>query len=740
MSGRPTISTRHDRDTNDSDAVSNLSSLDTDDTDEFGKLLIQHARDERRMRDAITGSTKIRPFRKARPQPRLGASLDRLERREREHERGNISPSPGRPYQEQPWESPSSVSSAGSRSDPPLRPPREWGRKGRRSADWLRKAMEPTATGTEDQREGHDRQEQSAGGQNRGSVDWAAAAADVPLPSIEDRTPSASPEARRRNPLVSSPLRDIPSGRSEESELFGDLTMGSILASTPAPHRRNTFLDDIRAEEIESLKDRAIATSRLDAMRETASERLTSTGAARTASSENMRANNESTGHSHPPQSPITIKSLTLKRSGSLNSAKTSFQLALEGGDRRPDAPTVDLNASQGQIYPARPSHKREDSHDLLRRLARVSSSSPSPGRPNRRSSSDLHGSPLAQAEGSKGKETASTEEIQKPTLPTPDPTPDAEPKNLDNSEKENIAPETRPEDRASHPPIKKPILYYPEADENVSKSPPLTTPRAIGAWVDTPGVRTGRKAVLDNTTQATRGRTPPKKQGSQKKASPVKALSKKALGDVLQAVPSNILGNATKREPQLPSSALDAIVGRAKAKEQTKSAKDDFGDSTIESLEELLGGGDDTTTNVDEPDEDTLLGLPIPKGTPKNDAERQRQREALVLHKMNARLRATRTSIRDADRGLRRVEHELERIDDAEAPKQEVKSHNDHGHCGRCGCPANGHYISPWNMMWSACAGLVSYRHRDGRLRPTRLGWICIVFLLWTISEWTLE
>ena len=54
-----------------------LTSLE-DGADEFERMMIQNARDEQRMRDAMQG--KVQPFRKARTHPRVSVTLENLER------------------------------------------------------------------------------------------------------------------------------------------------------------------------------------------------------------------------------------------------------------------------------------------------------------------------------------------------------------------------------------------------------------------------------------------------------------------------------------------------------------------------------------------------------------------------------------------------------------------------------------------------------------------------------------
>jgi hypothetical protein len=56
--------------------VSGLTALESD-ADDFERLMIQQARDERRLNDALRGTAQ--PFRKARTHPNVGLTLENLE-------------------------------------------------------------------------------------------------------------------------------------------------------------------------------------------------------------------------------------------------------------------------------------------------------------------------------------------------------------------------------------------------------------------------------------------------------------------------------------------------------------------------------------------------------------------------------------------------------------------------------------------------------------------------------------
>jgi hypothetical protein len=74
--------------------------------------------------------------------------------------------------------------------------------------------------------------------------------------------------------------------------------------------------------------------------------------------------------------------------------------------------------------------------------------------------------------------------------------------------------------------------------------------------------------------------------------------------------------------------SVLQTLVQEVKT--HGRGASTDYGDDTINSLEEMIA------TPTGEVKEDTLQGLQPPTVTPRNEAERQRQQELLSLHRMS--------------------------------------------------------------------------------------------------------
>jgi hypothetical protein len=246
-------------------------------------------------------------------------------------------------------------------------------------------------------------------------------------------------------------------------------------------------------------------------------------------------------------------------------------------------------------------------------------------------------------------------------------------------------------------------------------------TPVVTGAWVDTPGPRTVQRPTVESRS---RSRSP--KKGSPRKQRPSEQAA------VPKAEEPSDAATIEPVRPQLPKSALQALVDEAKSQGRRPSA--DYGDSTINSLEDLI------TPSAESPmEEDTLQGLQLPTETPRNEAERQRQQELLHLHRMNDRLRAARTSIRDASRGMKRVEDQVEHADEGEnGEKIKVVSR-------ACPCVIDGHVQNFSMLKWWRS---LFWEQRLKTLRQTSnsrwrvwggltgLSIFLITFFIWWISE----
>ncbi|KPM37190.1 hypothetical protein AK830_g9398 [Neonectria ditissima] len=162
------------------------------------------------------------------------------------------------------------------------------------------------------------------------------------------------------------------------------------------PRPRNTKLEEIRQREINGIPNRALAKMRLEEIRE-----LNSNSNSRSLSPEEPRPLSARTAREIDP--PVDLETKEPVR------PKSAFEI---GGQRIPDTPVTIFKARETKYHHAaveergesgqekdgkdlaRPgllhSHRRGDSRDLLRRLARAASTSPAPETEARRPASPL--------------------------------------------------------------------------------------------------------------------------------------------------------------------------------------------------------------------------------------------------------------------------------------------------------------------------------------------------------------
>ncbi|KAI4633120.1 hypothetical protein J4E80_000483 [Alternaria sp. BMP 0032] len=615
-----------------------LSDLENDAEDEFEKRMIQNARDERRLNQAL--GSRPQAFRKARTHPRVGLTLDNLERN------NAVAGADGHVKFESP---PSSTGSA--RSDPAIHAPATWGRKSRSNRNWMR-----TITYEEEQ------QQTPAPADDTIHDHYDEAHANVPRRSVED-----SPLSHKGTPR---------NDQSQEWDLTFELNEASMIASTPYIPR-NTALDDIRQREMESVKEQA-ATARLERMRQGSPEQSRPrTSSIRTVDTvdSSARITEQVTQPAPSPKRRLRTRTHSWQ---SIGKAQPVTGIGMEDPPvamykSAENIAAVDREAvaTAQPVPPRRIPNRREDSQDLLRRLARVSNTpSPrqaAPSRPESAPPAPLDSAPqtvLTETTQSESK-PASVEETPI-SAEVPDAVAATSTVRQEHNESKEAAASTE-QVEATPMPKERPALN--------SKTPVVT-----GAWVDTPGPRTVQRPAV-----ASRSRSLSPKKGSPRKQRP----SEKA-EEPSEAMPVEPV------RPQLPKSALQALVDEAKSQDRRPSA--DFGDSTINSLEDLIAPSGESQI-----DEDTLQGLQLPTETPRNEAERQRQQELLHLHRMNDRLRAARTSIRDASRGMKRVEDQVEHVEEGEnGEKVKVTSNS-------------------WGRAWGGLTGLSIF---------------LIVLFTWWISE----
>ncbi|KZF22480.1 hypothetical protein L228DRAFT_260667 [Xylona heveae TC161] len=429
---------------------------------------------------------------------------------------------------------------------------------------------------------------------------------------------------------------------------------------------------------------------------------------------------------------------------------------------------------SKAEVKPKQPEDDFTDSQELLRRLSRIASASPSPRRED-----------VLQKKPAEHKASKPQSHLSPPTVKQPA------------TQKADIAPKSEsPLDSLPRLPTPPNAILSKHEDRkdqlnglNVTPLPkqnllPAKTPIVTGAWIETPAPAPKPRPESHPKDSV------PKIIKSEPTSHPSRAIKKEDSAEPKPSAPSAQESKqedptSTKLEyqgPPLPRSALSSIIQRAKRK-QEKNKSDDaaatnsssaaatgdrpgsrsgsgsgssdedqlrLGDSTIDSLEDLMATTmtmHDSThlTGLTEDDRNAIeaeLDM-IEKdehGRPFTKAERERQQEMLAYERMNRRLRSLGTSIRDAKRGIEGLEH---KFDSGTAPPP----------CKVCGCtaalPSSGggtgkrlHYddCNKWHIFAWPFPTVYQWPSDSRRPRLTWFGLFWVLFWAYVISEITIN
>ena len=588
-----------------SDTASVRSGLDSIRDGSAGGRDSQYAKDAHRLHGVLQGQV----FRKARVGEKVGLTVENLRRRNGSNESLNSAFG-------------GSVSSRG--SDPSLNVPKDWARKSRPSKDWLSRINSKSGRFTGDvpkkNLESPVVAEASTREWEEPIDEWIKAAAETPLPSGEDG--SSWPEQLSRGSTPTNARKSNTAlDKIQEWEINDDEFTGRFLQVSESPpiQIRNTTLDRIREREMESLEKRAVTTNRLDELREKTSE--DSLRRRKPSSfSEDLQHRVNGNVNETPQRQRSSVSSLLNQADDGRNQSQNPKTVPVDGGDPIPDTPVViyrsrpqEKEEKKSAHSPRRPSHERKDSHDLLRSLARASSASPSPAKPDENPEAAFkRKESMTRVSLDRTSEDGGSEGFYRRQSG-----PDVEDKM-----------ENTPSTSKSVVYLRTPVVTGAWVDngEETPKPPTpsfnLKTPLVTGAWVDTP-LPTG-------------GRGPPMPTPSD--LNEAKDLTMNLDEDIRKLSTSDVFRklnpNPSRPKPQsqqplqnsglpLPKSALEAIISDAKsdsdyAKPTPSTLNSDseedltlhLGDSTIQSLEELIEN--DTSFSA-------LLGCP-PTATPPNE------------------------------------------------------------------------------------------------------------------------
>ncbi|KAK5169445.1 uncharacterized protein LTR77_005421 [Saxophila tyrrhenica] len=679
---------------------SDLSALENE-TDDFGRRLIQHQRDAARLK-ALSGSQQA--FRKARPKPRIADVLAREERENRLRE-AQVHNRTG---------------SGGSHdSDPPVTVPREWGRKARKQTDWMRKILEPSEPSENGDAvlNGHDGEIFTRRTAFTGDSNWRprsdGAVQDVRhTPAAREHAPSTPPSSMRH---MNTTLRHDVYSESH------DFSSASLLTSTPATNRLSRKVDELARRELEDLEGQDMIADVTNEMTRPATDRNLhrssgSTLRDRTKADDTLPGNSVSSrpatalGHSaNASRIPRRQRSPDRNQENIPPSGESNGTVA---GHKRTEAETL-VNRTAQQLTTRnaqRPGHSRNDSMNLLKKLARVSSMSPSPANDKQK---DVIADEKTSSDG------ANTLALR--------------PKSANDAA---TAPQTSARSRRSEPQA---IRIGRQVDgedgeatagnsgqaaivsQEMSTEP--KTPVVTGAWVDT------TMHAGDEASKATAIFRP-------------RAIAEAEL-------------RRTSSEPSHQRSALGDILRESKEEQRLQG----YGESTIQSLQDIV----DPNLEPTDPTITSELDVEVKDEEVGDDRlmtqdEKDRRQESLAIEGMNKHLRSARTNVKDANRGLRRVENRIEASQHtiqaapptapstapptappAAAAATTVIVHQQPGRFGFQPCDTcGGCYHSVWAALWDEFRSYFytwdpNYRYR---IRFTSLGLLCIASLLWYLLE----
>lgn len=741
---------------NESDSESILSNLDNL-TGHSGSSS-QYTKDLQRVNGVLNNDAQA--FRKARLGNRVGLTVENLKRRNESSESSSTAPGGG------------SISSKG--SEPSANIPREWGRKARPGKDWLNRINGKSGKFTGDVSK--EQKIPSSRHTNQNTVEavhpkdgpaelldeWIKTGAEEPHETDGDR--SANQNASSRNSTPSATKRDMSLERVADWEINDDdFTGRSLQISDSPPIRvRNNNVDRILEQEIDSLAKRAVTTNRLGELREkTSRESLKRRLHSR--STEDLSQQEIEKNREIPRQRRSSVKfPLQPIVEGESNLSNT---IVADKGDPIPDSPIIVFRSSsdltstgvesdstvedQSRGSSRRPSHDRQDSRDLLRKLSKATSESPTPTK-EEQSKENVNDKAIRINIQSNFMSSKLTEENKKFEH------------SVDGEGKFGGDPSS--DDDA----LRKAVQQTPQQSRSNSS---LKTPLVTGAWIDTPLPTGGNGIPLP---------TPADLEDENEFSSDTAKESRKvAATDLIRKLNPNILSARPKLKnqeplkytgPLIPKSALESIISAAKSNSKSQLPKSNspatansdseedsplyLGESTIQSLEEILEDTDYSNLLAPSPPLSTPA-TPVhqePNITkPLTSAEKSRLSDIQSYARQISRLGNVGPSIRDAKRRLASLERALSTTNTTSVSKslatqgecdEAGEFHDFIWPCERCGCPARRDLAFAQNATSNLTTISISvpslwrWGNDDRRPRLTWLGVVTLVWLVWWIAD----
>ena len=727
---------KHDNTLNGSGSGSQRSSLDNVTDRSLDSTISQHSKDAQRLNGALRSNIKV--FSKARVGERVGLTVENLRRRNNSHE------SLGSPFA-------GSLTSKG--SDLSLNLPKAWGRKAKPPKDWLSRINSKSGklTGDVPKKQKADSPiiAESEKREWEEPIDsWIQAGADDPLASEVNASTDVA-----RSSSVPAPTKEDASGWDVDA----DFTGRSLQISDSPPLRiRNATPGGRRNRDIDNLEKRAVTTSRLVEIRErTSLERLS----------------RQVEGQARPQGSKRSSSRSSTELRGGRRDSRSALPAPIEGnGEPIPDTPVVVYKNSsdpsdgqkskEDQTPLQRPQHERQDSRDILQRLARATSASPA---------SSTGGQKHEPAEANQKPRSENTRygEVKSDHSLGPETDQSSRKTNRPDDHERAFRSRSRSSDRIDETPqpikpstrVETPQVAGAWVDNTITEKTPLSsmpngnlkTPLVTGAWVDTPLPAGGRGPPMP---------TPNVEDDKDfiLEGNEVRKLATSDLIKKLSPKSENVPAIRTTSRP-LPRSALESVLNAAKASLASQpsphfasdsDSEDDpplhLGESTIQSLEEIFA---DDTSFSSPPSPPALDDDDPDKGSPTTELK--------PYSRQLSRLSSLLPSIRDARKHISQLERAVASSSQAltvskqDQPGECTEAGEFHDFiwpCERCGCSAAGrppsrplslvtfNFAEDMTTITIPVPRLWRWERGDWRPRLTWLGFILVVSWSWWIAE----
>lgn len=532
-------------------------------------------------------------------------------------------------------------------------------------------------------------------------LDWEAAAADVPLPTVEIQI------GGNNNEHISALPQAVPSpDKSRRWE--NDFTGLSFQVSESPPVRSRSVQDPSLNLEIESLSKRAVTTSRLGEIYERNLQEQLRNGSR----SSSIRSASQSSEH-RPVIPGQEINNGTEANTAAVPNSPAVVIRSSSVGDASRDRGSVNLNGSQ------------DTSQDVLQRLARASSNTPRSSPPAANTSRDVVSINLQTKD-------AGAEPILVPTHKE------------SAASVSGLAPADRDVVVAA---VQTPRVtgawtdtLLPDTVKTVKQpdsSNYVQTPHvSAGGWVDTPApvgktrISSGMSPIVEEVLEEL-----------------TNGIVKDKVEEIIDGIvePASSQATTAASRPDMSKVGLEGMLDRAKQKislqQDPTTAQDNdtlnLGNDTIQSLQDYLAQ-DVTVTGISIADDGTLR---LDDGT---------QADPETLIRLSSELNRIANTVRGADQGISKIERAVSESEPHSMPEGSLMTDCELCASGSSQPHAHIHDIKHGGMQPTRTITLsfnmpflFHPRNPDSKsrfLRPTPLGWTLISIFLWYTVECTMS